>query len=100
MGPGSTPLRSERHHDQSGREQVGITLGDRPATRKATQEEILGIVEQGGPLIEGTHLRCPGCESVSDILEYLPLEYSERYSDQVLVPLKCRHCRHVFCLKP
>lgn len=78
---------------------MGVTL-DRPSTRKATPEQLLGIVDKGGPLIEGTQLRCPGCENVADVLAYQPLEFSERYADQVLVPLKCRNCRHVFCLRP
>lgn len=77
-----------------------LALKDRPRTRKATPQDLLGIVERGGPLIEGHSLRCPGCESVADVLDYTPLEYSERYAHEVLVPLKCRHCRHVFALKP
>jgi hypothetical protein len=73
---------------------------ERPHTRKATQADLLGIVERGGPLISGTKLTCPGCEGVADVLDYVPLEYSERYAEQVLVPLKCRVCRHVFVLRP
>lgn len=79
---------------------MGIALPERPQTQKATPEVLLRLVERGGPLIEGTHLRCPGCERSADILDYVPLEFSERYADQVVVPLKCRECRHVFALKP
>jgi hypothetical protein len=78
---------------------VAVALQE-PQTRKATPEVLLEIVEQGGPLIEGTLLRCPGCETVADVLDYRPLEYSERYSEQVIVPLKCRACHHVFALRP
>lgn len=79
---------------------MGIALQEKPQTQKATPEMLLGIVERGGPLIEGTCLRCPGCERVANVLDYIALEYSERYADQVVVPLKCRVCRHVFALKP
>lgn len=79
---------------------MGIALPERPQTRKATREALLRLVERGGPLIEGTRLRCPGCERVANVLDYVALEYSERYADQVIVPLKCRECRHVFALKP
>ena len=78
---------------------MGIALQD-PQTQKATPEALLEIVESGGPLIEGTSLRCPACERTADVLEYRPLEYSERYADQVVIPLKCRGCNHVFALKP
>lgn len=77
---------------------MGVTT--RPITRKITVEELLGIVEQGGPLIEGTQLRCPGCENVTDVLDYNALEINERYAAQVVPPLKCKVCRHVFALKP
>lgn len=79
---------------------MGIALPERPQTRKATEEVLLRIVERGGPLIVGHQLRCPGCERCADVLDYVPLEYSERYADQVIVPLKCRECRHVFALRP
>ena len=81
---------------------------DRPNTRRVTEQQLkdflaewLGTVEQGGPLVvDATHLRCPGCEQVSPILGFIPLEYSEKYASQVIPPLKCRKCRHVFALKP
>lgn len=79
---------------------MGIALNERPQTRKATADVLRQLVERGGPLIEGTHLRCPGCERAADVLDYQALEYSERYADQVIVPLKCKRCRHVFALKP
>lgn len=79
---------------------MGIALPERPQKQKATREILLRLVERGGPLIEGTRLRCPGCEHVTDVLDYMPLEYSERYADQVIVPLKCKQCRHVFALRP
>ena len=79
---------------------MGIALPERPQTQKATRGTLLRIAARGGPLIEGTSLRCPGCEQVADILDYVALEFSERYADQVIVPLKCRSCRHVFALKP
>jgi hypothetical protein len=78
---------------------MGMTLG-RPVTRKVTGDDLLGIVPQGGSLLVGRMLRCPACENVTDLLDYVPLEYSERYADQVVVPLKCRKCRHVFALRP
>lgn len=71
------------------------------ATRRASDADIVRFVEgAAGPLLVGTKLRCPGCERVADILDYVPLEHSDRYADQVIVPLKCRGCRHVFALKP
>jgi hypothetical protein len=79
---------------------MGVALGERPQTRKASPADLLGIVERGGPLIDGHTLRCPGCERSADVLDYTPLEYSERYAHEVIVPLKCRSCRHVFALKP
>lgn len=72
----------------------------RPVTRRPSPADVLKIVERGGPLLTGHVLRCPGCETEADILDYPLLEYSERYADQVVVPLKCRRCRHVFALKP
>lgn len=79
---------------------MDATVKERPRTRKATRVDVLGIVKEGGPLINGTMLRCPGCEKEDDVLSYTPLEFSERYADQIVVPLKCRSCRHVFALKP
>lgn len=79
---------------------MGVVLREQPQTRKATQEDLLSIVAPGGPLISGTKLTCPGCERIADVLDYVPLEYSERYADQVIVPLKCRVCKHVFALRP
>lgn len=83
-------------------------LKERPKTRRVTEEQLkefladwLGTVAEGGPLImEGSRLRCPGCEHVSPILDFTPLEYSEKYATQIIPPLKCRRCRHVFALKP
>jgi hypothetical protein len=56
--------------------------------------------ETGPPLLKGHRLRCPGCENVADILEYTPLQFSEKYADQIVVPLVCRRCRHTFALRP
>jgi hypothetical protein len=58
------------------------------------------MIERGGPLLNGRNLKCPGCEDEADILDYIPLEHSEKYAEEVIVPLKCRRCRHVFALKP
>ncbi len=72
-------------------------------TRKVVTEELLAVVKQGGPLIiDGRYLRCPGCENVQDVLAYVPLEYSEKYAEQVIPPLKCtiEGCKHVFALRP
>lgn len=83
---------------------MGVAAPETPRarrTRKVSAAELLGIVERGGPLIIGARdLRCPGCEAVADILSYLALECSDKYADQVVRPLKCRSCRHVFALKP
>lgn len=100
MGLGTTQIRSERHDDQLGQRRVELATRERPLTRKASRDDLLWMVAQGGPLIEGTNLRCPGCERTADVLDYVPLEYSERYATQVVVPLKCRSCRHIFALRP
>lgn len=74
-------------------------ITERP-TRKVTPAELLGITEVGGPLIEGITLMCPACEVRENIMAFIPLEHSTKYVDQIVVPLKCRSCRHVFALRP
>jgi len=79
---------------------VATTLRQRPVTRRVTPEEMLGSIVNGGKLLRGRMLTCPGCERVSDILDYVPLEHSQKYAEEVVVPLKCRGCHHVFALRP
>lgn len=88
-----------RADDQIGWLCLGVAT-TKPQTRKVTIEDLLGIAETGGKLLNGRKLTCPGCEEVADILDYVPLEHSERHAAEVVVPLKCRTCRHVFALKP
>ena len=80
---------------------MGTSLKEKPRTTKIPSGDLLQIVQgYGGSLIMGTDLKCPGCENVTNILDYLPLEHSEKYANQIVIPLKCRNCRHVFALKP
>jgi len=83
---------------------VGTALRERPRTQKTTEDHLLGlafgIAERGGSLISGSRVTCPGCENVADILDYHHLEVSSKYLDQVVPPLKCRVCRHVFAMVP
>lgn len=59
------------------------------------------VVEQvRNPLMQGRKITCPKCEVAQDILRFTPLQTSEKYADQVIVPLKCKLCNHVFALRP
>lgn len=94
----------EQEIEQSGQQRKGRRIpgvGERiERTRKPFPAALMELVEIGGPLIEGTTLMCPACEERSDILTFIPLEHSVKYADQIVVPLKCRSCRHVFALRP
>jgi hypothetical protein len=72
-------------------------------TQRADPDAILklfGKSENGGKLLRGRTLTCPACEREDDVLRYVPLEHSVKYADQVIPPLKCRMCKHVFALRP
>lgn len=69
-------------------------------TQRVTLDDLFAIAQNGGPLLKGTSLRCPACEETADILGFTPLEYSVKYAEQIVVPLKCPACRHVFALRP
>lgn len=69
-------------------------------TIKPSSESLLRLVETAGPLIDGANLRCPACENVGNILGYVPLEHSVKYVDQIVIPMKCQKCKHVFALRP
>jgi uncharacterized protein YbaR (Trm112 family) len=69
-------------------------------TKRPTDEELLRSAERGGSLLNGRILSCPACEHACDLLEYIPLHYSEKYADQVIAPLVCRSCKHIFALRP
>lgn len=71
------------------------------AVRQASPGDVKRTASAAGPpLLDGHTLRCPGCEHEADILDYVPLQFSEKYADQIVVPLVCRHCRHTFALRP
>lgn len=52
------------------------------------------------PLIRGSKLTCPACEREQDVLAYTAMRISEKYAEQVVRPLKCNQCGHVFALRP
>lgn len=73
------------------------------STRGLKRAELRQLAEAAPPaLIEGSKLRCPGCEEQFDILAFVPLKRSTKYEAHVVTVLKCpsRQCRHVFALKP
>jgi hypothetical protein len=68
-----------------------------------TAEEVViafGDDAPGRKLINGRMLTCPGCERQADVLMYVPLNHSTKYAAQIVTPLKCRACRHIFALRP
>ena len=51
-------------------------------------------------LLHGTALTCPACRTTADILTYRPLEYVERFAAELVPPIRCPHCLHIFALRP
>lgn len=73
-------------------------------TKQVTPEQILKLV----PLTEAAHeslfhgryLTCPACQKEQDILTYVPLRIVEQYAHELVPPLRCSACNHVFALRP
>jgi hypothetical protein len=82
------------HEPVPGRKRLAATV------RPSPDDVQRAAAEAGPPLLNGHRLRCPGCENEADLLSYVPLQYSEKYADQIVVPLVCRRCRHTFALRP
>ena len=72
----------------------------RERTSTATEDQLLTISYRATPLCDGRSIRCPLCSRVADILDYVPLQHVDKYAEYLVPPLKCRGCRHVFCLRP
>lgn len=70
--------------------------------RRISPEELLELVPDGGALVRGHQIRCPGCEEWIDILAYRMLEFNETYARETVPVYRCpRHqCGHVFALDP
>ena len=70
-------------------------------TRRPLPAEILDAAEQASnKLLDGRLLTCPACEIARDVLEYKPLEYAEKFAQQLVAVLICPGCNHKFALKP
>lgn len=69
---------------------------------KPTEQQLITFTIEVGakPLTDGRQIKCPKCETKQDILEFTPLHHVEKYAAFLIPPLKCKQCRHVFCLRP
>jgi hypothetical protein len=77
-----------------------VTVSSGAASVRSFDEIVSEIGAISGPLIDGTDLTCPLCEHTDNILAYRPLQTSTKYASQVVTPLKCKACGHVFALRP
>lgn len=61
-----------------------------------TREEDDKVTTEAPPLIFGSHMRCPKCEQVENLLSYRPLRQVEKYAQQTNPIVKCPHCGWLF----
>ena len=47
-------------------------------------------------LIEGRMMRCPRCEKLHDILQYVPLTLIEKFARETTMIYKCPKCSWIF----
>lgn len=93
MGRGVTRLLEEIREEN---ERHGSGKAQAP-----TFDQIEGEIRASeNPLIDGVDLTCPLCETKDNLLAYRPLQVSKKYAPQVVTPLKCKACGHVFALRP
>jgi hypothetical protein len=68
--------------------------------RRVTDDALRELTTRAGRrLIRGTKLTCPGCLVEQDILEFRPFNFNPDYAEELVPPLKCRRCGHIFALR-
>ncbi len=73
-------------------------------SKRVTPDQILELVPATQPeyesLFHGRYLTCPACQKEQDILSYVPLRIVEQFAHELVPPLRCPNCNHVFALRP